>query len=552
MPTLEIEQGAAGSPHALLLRTRYEDRFAARAAGGRWSKERGAWRFPLGADLLRIAQTVPHVICTPSCTAHLQAEQERYAALRDIAALPDADVGEFGRDLDPHQRVAVLYLNTAGRALLADDMGLGKTPTSIRACERVGASRIIVVAVKSLHYNWLWEIGRWGVGTAEIVPTAAAVLPDARWLVTTYEGVVAHRDLLCQLPSAGLALIVDEAIKIKNPKALRTEAIWAAADHAEHVYLLSGAPVNNNLAELWSLLRTVDEPHHLSRWQWLETWFHPDMIGGWDVRQVHLRDPERFQTYLGGFFIRRTKELLNLPPKSREFVRLQLGAEQKRIYRELAVYGMAKLDALGSDGATRWVIAAEVIALIMRLRQVACTPVLIGGADVWAAKTEVFSDIVEDYHADHKVVAFTTFRKYAEILHNRAERKGAAPALITGEMSDKRRWDEVRRFSDDPACRVLVGTFGAAGMGLNLQAADICVIADHDWVPNVNVQAEDRLHRRGQDKPVHVIVLQAANTVDDYIEEVLARKEDQISEGLMVETALRGLRRDFQEVSEVG
>ncbi len=178
-----------------------------------------------------------------------------------------------------------------------------------------------------------------------------------------------------------------------------------------------------------------------------------------------------------------------------------------------------------SGGATL-LHAPSVVAQLVRLRQITCSPLLIGGPDV-SAKTDVLVGLLEEYAGDYKVLVFTTFARYADVIALKLAPYGAVK--VTGKVPAKERDNALETFAHNPACRVLVGTYGTTSEGHNIQVADVVVLADKPWVPDIVEQAESRTYRRGRDNPVHVVSLVAKNTVDAHVETVLSEKTKLIS-----------------------
>lgn len=452
----------------------------------------------------------------------------------DLHAANDAEI-EHGASLDPWQRVGVKFLVNAGRAILALDIGLGKTATAIRAADEVGAKRVLVVTKKSLIYQWQREIERWSTTSeAEQYSTKSVAIPDARFVVTNYEVVVRRLDQL--MKENWNVIIIDEATYIRNRKAQRSKALHKLARRSRYLWLLTGTPIHNNPAELWSLLHAINHKKWSSYWRWVKTHCNvaENYFGGVDI--LGVRDPQRLAVELAPVMLRRTKELLNLPPVSYETIHVPLNGRQQRIYRQMEKHFVAWLDVQEE----KYIAAPSVLAQITRLRQIACSPALIDGPDD-SAKTDALLDLLEDWAKDHKVLVFTSFVRYVNLLLPCLRRYN--PVHITGAVSAEGRDAAVQSFQNDQRHRVLVGTTRAMGEGLNLQAASIVIFLDQDWTPAAIDQAIGRAHRRGQTKPIHVVTLAAANTVDEDIAALLERKRGVIRDVEAVESIIRAAMR---------
>jgi SNF2 family DNA or RNA helicase len=417
--------------------------------------------------------------------------------------------------LSPYQEEGARFLAERGRCILADEMGLGKTAMAIRAALLVGARDVLVVTKKSLIFNWRREIAAWGQDAR------------TRWDVTNYEQVVLRPQRYTGVRYD--TLVVDEAAAIRNRKSKRSKAVRMLARRIPRVWLLTGTPIVNGPWDLWPLLNAVDPKGYSSFWAFVDRHIVTSH-NGWGVQLLGVKDERAFLEEISPVVLRRTKELLGLPPLSYEEVYVPLCPVQGRIYRDL------RQDFLAVVAPGRLVVTPSVVALITRLRQVCCSPALIGGPDE-SSKTEAVMDLLEDVLPTGKALVFSAFAEYVKLLAARFSDAGWEPAVITGDASEAERVHAVERFNGDRACRVLVGTIKAMGVGLNLQAASTVIFADREWTPAANEQAVGRAYRRGQTGPVHVASLIAPGTVEDFVRRKL---EEKASHAAVLEEALRG------------
>jgi len=531
MATLMLNTAKNGSVKGFILKTTYEERHIAKSAGGRWDASLQCWKLPLDVEIDTLVRNT-YLYVSDDAREFLAKQQKTTEHLVKLHSAKDAIV-KYPQRLDPYQRVGVRFLADAGSAILADEMGLGKTPQAIRACKELGAEKVLVVTKKSLIHNWVAEIQRWArKSRTAVLTTADSKIPNTRFIVTNYEVAVKHKDKLLKCKFD--ALVVDEATAIKNRKAKRTKALHKLAKNIPHKFLLTGTPVHNRPDELWSLLHCVNPAKYTSYWRFVGRYCLTveNYWGGLDI--LGVKDQGALAAELAPVMLRRTKELLRLPPKSFETIYVGLTDTQRQIYNDLRTRLFVEL-----EGKT--VTAPSVLVQLTRLRQVVCSPALIGGPDE-SAKTDALLDILDDTAGGHKIIIFTTFAEYVKLLMLRLEPWGTV--RITGDMTDKARWNSVEKFQNDPSCRVLVGTIGAMGEGLNLTAADVVIFLNREWVPALNAQAEDRAYRRGQSKPVHVINLVATQTVDQHVEKLLSKKRDVVSQVEALEAIITGLRND--------
>lgn len=462
--------------------------------GGAWDPYNGWWVLPANVSYEQLS-VIPSIVISDGAA-------ERLKALSGVTV-------KHGDGLDSYQQDGVRFLATAGRAILADFPGAGKSAQSIRAVSEIGAKNPLVVTKKSLIYNWQHQISLW---RAE----------DILFTVTNYEQVV--RRLNEYINAKHDVLIVDEGHYIKNRRAARSKTIFKLAQTIPYTWILTGSLVMNRPDELWMLLHTLDRKRFRSYWKFVEEYCELE-YNPWSgsKKPVGIKPGASalLAEVLAPIILRRTRDAVDLPPLTRETIHVVLAGVQKDIYDKMLHEFYVLTDEAG------FLHAPTVLAQLTRLRQIVCTPALLGGPDK-SAKTDAILDLVDQYASDHKILVFSAFATYIKNLTSKLQEYGAVS--ITGDASAANRDQSVRAFSEDPQCRVLSGTYGAMGEGLNLQAADIVILADKDWVPANIEQAELRAHRRGQDKPVHVISVAADHTVDEYIERVLASKKEIIRE----------------------
>lgn len=510
----------------LLVRNAYPYRQQLKALGARWSPEQRVWLLPVSVSPFELFTRVPNIELDKAAMQWLQ----RMASLAGLHNAEDVSI-THGDRLLPYQRVGVKFLTEAKRAILADDVGLGKTAQAIRAALEINAKHVLVVTKKSLLHNWTCEIQRWAGCSAYVLTTQNTFVPE-RFVVTNYETVIKRTGELIRQDFD--VLVVDEAAAIKNRKARRTKAIYQLAKNIPYVWLLTATPTPNSPDEIWSLLHCIRPKAYSSYWSFVEKHFitRPNFFGGRDI--VSVKNPDALAQELAPMVLRRDKTRLNLPPLTEETIWLSLDGEQRRIYRELRQYFVTILDE------EKVVTAPSVLAQLTRLRQVLCSPALIGGPDE-SIKTDALFELLEEYTPQHKVLVFTTFASYVKLLLPKLEQFGAV--AITGDTPMHERAQAVERLNNDPNTRVFIGTIQAAGEGLNLQAADIVIFLNKSWVPSENeTQAIGRAHRQGQKNPVHVVNLVVAKTVDEYIEEVLAAKKQRTDAVLHIAERLRSER----------
>lgn len=539
MATLELTP--AGS---FILRTRYEEKDMAKAAGFRWSPDARAWvcDHP-DPDKLTAA------FGGNGALKIVPAAQEKLAQVRaaENAALRWQNVTtcEPVRSLLPlsdYQNVGARFLADARRAILADELGLGKTPQVIAAANLVDARRILVVAPKSLLPQWVREIARFSIGdTRAAIIDRRSPLPSTRWTVTNYETVTTRAaELAAQKYDV---LIVDEAVRAKNREAKRTQALYTVAHSTRYAWLITGTPIRNRPHEIWSLLYILDPkryggPQGINQgfWRFVYRFCEVEKTPyGTEIGGLRADKADEFKRELAPRLIRRNKKLLNLPPLSRETIYVEMGAAQAKSYRE------AESGILRTIDPERVTQIPGALAQLTRLRQICLAPSLCNVAGE-AAKIEWLLDWMEDNGDDHKIIIFSTFAEFCRVAHSHLCDTRHGVTLLTGAESQVQREAAISRFKTDPTCRAIVISAEAGSEGLNLQEADVVIWLNKPWTPDLVEQGTARAWRRGQENPVHEISLVVPDTIEEAMERVLSRKDASAKAALNIEAVVRDLK----------
>lgn len=440
--------------------------------------------------------------------------------------------------LYPFQRAGVAFLTVNERALLADDMGLGKTIQAIAAAlylkARSGIKRALVVCPASLKYQWQNEIHRFTSERCEVIGgdreergavyRAAAVeggfiAPEDRpfFYVVNYELV--YRDIEALKAIDPGLLILDEAQRVKNFRAKTTKAVFDI--HTPYLFVLTGTPLENQLMELYTIMRFIDE-RALGRnpVAFRDRYVITDRFGS----AIGYQRVEEVTRKIAALTLRRTKEqaLDQLPELVQSEVWLDLTATQRQIYKELR--GQAR--ELLSDQAWDAVSSNNALTLLQRLRETCDSPELIDPTYTDSQKlTELKALLEEQVGAlDRQVLVFTQWTRMGEILLRELGSAGYSPGFLHGGVPVKQRQELVQRFQDGRD-RVLIST-DAGGTGLNLQAASLVVNYDLPFNPAKLAQRIARAHRIGQKQTVFAVNLLCRATVEEKLLRILKEKQE--------------------------
>jgi SNF2 family DNA or RNA helicase len=389
------------------------------------------------------------------------------------------------------------------RVILGDEMGLGKTMQSLAAmCHLTakGATHFLVVCPASVVINWTREIERHTQLAARRlhVPGKQREAAAQEWAakggvaVTTFEAL---RTMPENLDVSVAMMVVDEAHYAKNPDALRTQAVSEWAGRCRRVLFLTGTPMENRVAEFRVLVG------HL----------RPEVAENLDLTDGAL-DGTRFREAVAPVYLRRNQEdvLSELPPRleTQEWVALEGPA--LRAYRKAVLAGN-----------------------FMAMRRMAFEPGTAKGSQKLRRLAEIVGEAAD---GGRKVVVFSYFRSVLETVTAvlNSDRGGIPGMLVvgplTGGIPPADRQAMVDEFTAAKGSAVLVSQIQAGGVGLNIQAASVIIIAEPQLTPSMEEQAIARAHRMGQVRPVDVHRLLCEDSVDQRILELLADKREAFNE----------------------
>jgi len=410
----------------------------------------------------------------------------------------DADIAvpaPLGLEYMPFQRAGIAYALGKRNALIADEPGLGKTIQAIgllNALPDQERKRVLIVVPAYLRLNWQAELHKWLAWRANISIDNLNVSEGI--VIASYERVTKHvkeaREKKIALPAFDV-IIADEAHYLKNPKAQRTKATLGLK--ANRWLFLTGTPVLNRPVELWPLLTKLDPSGLGSSWKHYVVRYcaATKTRWGWDVSGASNTD-ELNQLLRGKCMIRRLKKdvLRELPAKIRKRVYLDPAdsrelekafAREREIFQALvAEFGSLEnaLKQKGLGGLEELTKARHAVALAKI--PLACQYIL------------------EALEEANQLVIFTWHRDVAYTLRDCLEQSQISCVMATGDMSTEARHESVKAFQAGLA-RVFIGTIAAAGTGVTLTAASRVIFLEEAWQPGVVVQAEDRIHRIGQE-----------------------------------------------------
>jgi SNF2 family DNA or RNA helicase len=353
-------------------------------------------------------------------------------------------------------------------------------------------------------------------------------------VVMNYETAARYLDdlrLLCR--RSRVALVVDESFNVKNAEAQRTAALIELREWCVRAYVLCGSPAPNSALDVMSQFNLVDFGY---------TFDGLRLDDGLDVATEQIRAAVRAR----GLYVRNLKRevLATLPPKTYTEVRLDLSPRQGALYRQLARDLVRDLSVVSDEEFLR--DFTSFFARRSALLRVSSNPTpLVDGYDEVPAKLRALDDLVPHYvRRGEKVVIWSYYRASLATIAERYASFGAV--RLDGGVADvAERREAVRRFQEDDGTMLFVGNPAAAGAGLTLHRARIAVYESFSNQAAHYLQSLDRIHRRGQDRPVEYVVLLCRDTLDEVEYARLLEKADAQSDLLGDPQDLRPTRESM-------
>jgi SNF2 family DNA or RNA helicase len=461
-------------------------------------------------DLLRlIASGHRHRIQPPDDVIKLE-DRLQYLLQPSLEAILAERRLEFPFTPFPYQLEGIAFLFPRHTAILADEMGLGKTMqaiTAIRLLLRCGeVRRVLLVCPKPLVSNWRREFELWApeipVMTIEGDPQKRRwqwELVDIPVKIANYELLPRDQEFFTATDETGQPkvtfdlVVLDESQRIKNRHGITSQAVRSIA--RKRSWALTGTPVENSTEDLVGIFEFLS-PGLLS----------PDM------------KPQKIGRTVADYVLRRTKDrvLSDLPPKILRDAEVELTPEQRETYDLAEKAGVLRLTQM-EDAVT----IQHVFELVIRLKQI-CNFDPATGASAKMERLE--ADLEEIAGSGRKAIIFSQWVATLEEIGRRLEHYG--PLYYHGRTPVRERDHVIRRFRENPEHRILLMSYGAGSVGLNLQFVNYVFLFDRWWNPAVEDQAINRAHRIGAAGPVIVTRFLTVDTIEQRINVVLEQKRE--------------------------
>ena len=482
---------------------------------------------------LRVSRSLEHWLDARKAPARRRRERARFVA--DLEA-GRRSFGFLKHPLLPYQVEGALHLAFGERVLLADDMGLGKTVQAIAACALLrslrGVERVLVVSPASLKSEWEEQIAKFSDLPSTIVfggnpARRAAYRRHTFFTLCNYEQVVADgKDLLDAL--APDIVILDEAQRIKNWQTKTANAVKKL--RSRYAFVLTGTPLENRIDEIYSIVQFLDPELLGPLFRFNREFYALDEKG----KPSGFRNLDELARRVSSVMLRRRKEDVEgeLPGRTVKTFFVPMTEAQTSAYEDYDHY-VKRLAALAAKRPLTRDEFDRLQKFLACMRMVCDTPYILGDENRDCPKMEEMERLLPGLLEDprRKIIVFSEWVRMLELVREYAVATGIEFAWHTGSVPQPQRRAEIRRFREDPECRLFLSS-ESGGVGLNLQAADTVVNMDQPWNPARLEQRIARAWRKHQTRPVTVINLVSEDTIEHRMLGLLDAKRT-LAEGVL-------------------
>lgn len=432
----------------------------------------------------------------------------------------DVDSIILSEYLREYQAIDVRKMLKYKNILNRNKMGYGKTLEAIEYCKALKLKRILVLCPKSVISQWCDEFTKWWPESSGLI-TDNAKIGEEQIYIINYEALDNLQRLARLKSTMWDVIICDESHRIKNPTSKR--AINVKSLPTIRKIALSGTPILNRPDDLWSQLHWFGPKYSsANRWAFIQRFCEVEENHWGKVIKGLTPSKEACDLLSQALNVMTVGGDNQKVTAGKNFieVRLDMNKEQKKLYRDVK---RLALDTLNAQGIT----ITNAMDQFIKLQQITTNPNKLS-KDIKNPKFQWIKDWLED-SGDAQLVVFT---KFAQTIKVFTDFIGADTcATYYGDLNAEQRNEQKKAFIEGKK-RVLIGTIGALGVGVDglQKVCSNVVFLDRDWSPAINEQAEDRVNRLGQIGMTNVYILKMRGSVDEYVEQVIKHKNDDIEE----------------------
>lgn len=437
----------------------------------------------------------------------------------------------------PYQEHAFDAIKDLEYCAILHEQGLGKTKIALDLLLHWLAKDVldcvILVVKKGLIANWKKEISAHTSLKPKLITQNKADNFHAfnapyRLYLTHFEAIKGEQSriaLFCKTRRVGI--VIDEVQKIKNPNAALTKAFLELSNGFVRRAIMTGTIVANRPFDFWAPVYFLDGGSSLGA-------DFDEFRRNYDFTETLPDDPTEKAAFEGrlsslferiaDFAVRETKDGagIDLPSKLFRTVTCEWETVQHELYKQIRDEHRVIVE---SNGLPAFDEAEGILKRLLRLVQIASNPKLVdSGYDRIPGKFYQLENLLtEAMQRGEKAIVWTTFTENADWLASKLSNYGTAK--VHGKMAIEARNRSIERFLNENAVRVLVATPGAAKEGLTLTVANHVIFFDRSFSLDDYLQSQDRIHRISQTRTCYVHNLVMAESVDEWVDVLLAEKE---------------------------
>ncbi|RKP26799.1 SNF2 family N-terminal domain-containing protein, partial [Syncephalis pseudoplumigaleata] len=422
------------------------------------------------------------------------------------ATMLDQWVGEFNRWWPP-MRTVVLHSSGSAMRVLEENATVKRPAIARRSSFGGGGGGGSSVAAS--------RVGQMAEQLVE------RVFRHGHVLLATYEGLRRFRKVLLRRKWA--YAILDEGHKIRNAEADIT--ITCKQLDTPHRIIVTGTPIQNNLAELWSLFDFI-YPGRLGTFEVFDSQFAiPINMGGYaNASRLQVEVAYKCATVLRDlirpYLLQRSKSAVakDLPKKTEHVVLCRLTTSQRQAYEHFL--RSSEMSSI-MQGDRRVLYGIDILKKVCNhpdLLDVSPSQNATFGAPERSGKMRVLMMLLKEWHQrGHRVLLFSQTRIMLDILERMVAEQDYTYRRMDGGTPVQTRSSLIHEFNHNSEIFLFLLTTKVGGLGINLVGADRVVIFDPDWNPSTDVQARERAWRLGQTRDVAIYRLITAGTIEEKI-----------------------------------
>ena len=524
-------------------------------SNGIYLKEEKVWEFPISSLSMLI-----DILCVfDDISLTIKQEEDEHES---------NEIELLNHKITPYdyQKEGIKFGLTHDKWLLLDACGLGKSLQAIYLAEELKKRKeiehcLIICGINTLKMNWVNEIHKFTdlsvriLGQREIkrgnrkgkikIGTVEDRLNDLKnpieefFIVTNIE-TIRNKSITSEINSNKHnvidMIVVDEAHTCKSPTT-EQGANLLKLNNAKYKLAMTGTLIMNNPLDAYVPLRWINEERSTySNFKNYYCVFNGPIISG-------FKNTKYIKEQIASCSLRRTKDILDLPPKTIITEYVDMSDAQRSFYDDIE-------DGVAKDVDKVTLNVTNLLSLMSRLRQATACPSMLSTKEISSAKIDRAIDLVEQIvSGGDKVVIFSTFKETVKILNERLKEFGCVSC--TGDDKDELISERISKFQTDDNTKVFCATWQKCGTGITLTAASYMIFIDTPYTDAVFSQNQDRIYRIGTKNKVTIYNLICKDTVDERVLEIVNDKSalsDYLVDDIITQKGLESLKKYLLEL----